>query len=118
VPVLGRARARPLPALKATGGASSSTARRPSRGSRSTWTGVDYLVAHSYKWLLSPRGPVLLLRAAPAARGDHAVARRLEVALGPVRGLLRRARAGRRRTQARCLHPLVLGREAPARASS
>src|SRR6185503_3296157 len=51
----------------------------------------------------------LLLRASRPARGDHAVARRLEVALGPVRGLLRRPRAGRRLAQARCLHPLVLG---------
>ena len=70
--------------------------------------GVDYLVAHAYKWLLCPRG-LAFLYLSPE--------RRLEVepwtagwkSRSTLRGLLRPSRADRRRAQARRLPSLALG---------
>ena len=56
-------------------------------------TGVDYLVAHGYKWLLCPRGLDVLLRQPRAPARDRASDGRLEVPARPVRGLLRPARS-------------------------
>ena len=75
--------------------------------------GVDYLVAHSYKWLLSPRGlcffyvrPERLPEITPWLAGWKSRS-------DPVRGLLRRARARVGRAPARRLDPLVLGPGSP-----
>ena len=106
-PVVGRPHARP-PRAQGHGSAPVPGRDTGGRCDPVDLDGVDYLVAHSYKWLLSPRGLCFFyVRARPAARdhrGSPAGSRariRSRTTTAP--------RARRRRAPARHLHPLVLG---------